>query len=194
MPLFEQDVDVWRAELETNVVAVAVLSSWAIEQMKKRERGVVINIGSVYGLLGLDSRFYEGVYPQDGESGPVRAPAYHSSKGGVAALTRELAVVAGQWNVRVNTVSPGMIKTPEREVSAEREVQFLGATPLRRLGQPDDIAAVVEFLASDNASFVTGAEWVVDGGWSIKGNYRGSGTTPSGGSRCRYPFAPLVPS
>ncbi|RBM17995.1 hypothetical protein DI005_20370 [Prauserella sp. PE36] len=86
---------------------------------------------------------------------------------GLAALTREFAVVAARWNVRVNTVAPGTIKTPEHDVSPELAQLLCDATPLRRLGTPDDVAAVVEFLASDDAAFVTGAEWVVDGGWSV---------------------------
>lgn len=167
MPLFNQSSKTWQAELETNVIAVSMLSSWAVDQMRPFRNGAVINIGSVYGALGLNSSFYEGIYDQDGERGPQRSPAYHASKGGIAALTRELAVVAGQWNIRVNTVSPGMIKTPERDVAPKLIERFVEATPLRRLGRPDDIASVVDFLASDAASFVTGAEWVVDGGWSI---------------------------
>lgn len=167
MPLFNQSESTWQAELETNLVAVSLVSSWAIRSMKSNGGGSVINIGSVYGSIGLNSKFYKGIYPQDGSEGPMRSPAYHASKGGIAALTRELAVVGGQWNVRVNTISPGMIKTPERDVSPELIGLFCEATPLRRLGQPDDIASVVNFLASDEASFVTGAEWVVDGGWSI---------------------------
>lgn len=167
MPLFEQSPQTWSAELETNLVAVALLSAWAIGRMREQSRGAVVTIGSVYGSLGLNSDFYEGVYPQEGDDGPARSPAYHASKGGVAALTRELAVVAGQWNVRVNTVSPGMIRTPERPVRPGNAARLAHATPLRRLGRPEEIAAVVEFLASDDASFVTGAEWVVDGGWSI---------------------------
>lgn len=166
MPLFDQSVETWRAELDTNITAVALLSAWAIEQMRDSGDGVVINIGSVYGSLGLNSRFYEGIYPQDGPLGPMRSPAYHASKGGLAALTRELAVVAGQWNIRVNTIAPGMIKTPERGVAPELIERFSASTPLQRLGRPEDIASVVDFLASDSASFVTGAEWVVDGGWS----------------------------
>ncbi len=167
MPLFEQSSQTWRDELETNLVAVALLSAWAIGRMREHGSGAVVTIGSVYGSLGLNSDFYEGVYPQEGDDGPARSPAYHASKGAVAALTRELAVVAGQWNVRVNTVSPGMIRTPERPVRAVNAARLAQATPLRRLGRPAEIAAVVEFLASDDASFVTGAEWVVDGGWSI---------------------------
>ncbi|NED96364.1 SDR family oxidoreductase [Phytoactinopolyspora alkaliphila] len=167
IPLFEPSLEAWRDELETNVVAMAALSSWAVEVMKEQRDGVVINIGSVYGSLGLNHRFYEGEYPGDGDSGPVHIPAYHASKGAVAALTRDLAVVAGQWNVRVNTISPGMIQTPERTFGDERVRRFVEATPLHRMGRPEDVAAVVEFLASADASFVTGAEWVVDGGWSI---------------------------
>lgn len=167
MPLFQQSETTWRAELETNLIAASLLSSWAIGEMKDSGGGVVVNIGSVYGLLGLNSEYYEGIYPQHGSNGPIRSPAYHASKGGLAALTRELAVVGGQWNVRVNTVSPGMIKTPERPLSPELVAGFCTGTPLRRLGEPDDVASVVEFLASDGASFVNGAEWVVDGGWSI---------------------------
>lgn len=165
MPLFKQSEEIWRAELEINLIAVSLLSSWAISQMKGTG-GAVINIGSVYGSLGLNSRFYRGIYPQDGSDGPIRSPAYHASKGGIIALTRELAVVGGPWNVRVNTISPGMIRTPERDVSPELGALFAESTPLRRIGSPDDVAAVVGFLASDAASFVTGAEWVVDGGWS----------------------------
>ncbi|WP_083459906.1 SDR family NAD(P)-dependent oxidoreductase [Jiangella muralis] len=167
MPLFSQSTEDWSGELNTNLVAVAVLSAWAIERMKPHRTGCVVNVGSVYGSLGLNTEYYAGVYSTDGPSGPVRAPAYHASKGGVAALTRELAVAAGPWNIRANTVSPGMIDTPERSFAADRIAGFARATPLQRMGEPDEVAAVVEFLASDVAAFITGTEIVVDGGWSV---------------------------
>lgn len=167
MPMSQQPVDEWQAELTTNLIAPAKLSAWAIDQMRRHRNGVVINIGSVYGTLALNSAFYADVYPQDGPDGPLRSFAYHASKGGLPVLSRELAASAGRWNIRVNTVSPGMIKTPERDVSPDREELFCESTPLGRLGTPEDVAGVVAFLASDDAAFVTGAEWVVDGGWSL---------------------------
>lgn len=168
MSLFEQSEASWRDELATNVIAASLLSAWAIEAMKDYGGGAIINIGSVYGALGLNAMFYDpGQYPQETPTGPVRVPAYHASKGALVALSRDLAIVGGRWNVRVNTVSPGMIKDPERIVNNDKMQLIRNATPLNRLGKPDDVAAVVEFLASDDASFVTGAEWIVDGGWSV---------------------------
>lgn len=167
LSLFDQSREDWRKQLDVNLLAVALLSGWAIDRMRESGGGSVVNIGSVYGRLALNPRFYEGVYPQETGKGPVRALAYHASKGALAALTRDLAAAAGRWNIRVNSVSPGMINTPERHFDGERYAGFAENTPLGRMGTPEEIAGVVEFLASERASFVTGADWVVDGGWSI---------------------------
>lgn len=168
MGLFEQSTESWQAELSTNVIAASLLSAWAIEQMIPNRGGCIVNIGSIYGHLGMNSRFYDSrEAPQDLPYGPVRGPAYHASKGALAALTRDLAVTAGRWNIRVNTVSPGMIRIPERKINEQKADMIREATPLGRLGTPEDVAAVVEFLISDAASFVTGVDWIVDGGWSV---------------------------
>lgn len=110
IPLFQQSEATWRAELETNLIPVSLLSSWAISEMGESGGSVVINIGSVYGSLDLNSKYYRGICPQGGSDGPPRSPAYHASKGGLAALTREFAVLSGQWNIRVNTISSGVSK------------------------------------------------------------------------------------
>ncbi|MTD58999.1 SDR family NAD(P)-dependent oxidoreductase [Amycolatopsis pithecellobii] len=167
LSLFDQSSDDWRSQLDVNVLAVSLLSGWAIDRMRRVGGGSVVNIGSIYGRLALDPRYYEGVYPQETSKGPVRALAYHASKGALLALTRDLAAAGARWNVRVNSVSPGMINTPERRFDGERYERFADGTPLGRMGTPEEVAGVVEFLTSDRASFVTGADWVVDGGWSI---------------------------
>ncbi len=112
--------------------------------------GVMINTTSVHALLG---------FPQHA--------AYDASKGAVSALTRQLAAEYGP-RVRVNAIIVGGVLTPAwAHVSREEQDEFARQTPAGRLGRPDEIAAVVCFLATDDATFVTGANVVVDGGWSI---------------------------
>lgn len=89
--------------------------------------------------------------------------AYHAAKGGIIQLTRSLAARLGPDGVRVNCVSPGMV--PSREVPPELVQRFIASTPLRRVGTVEDVANAVLFLAGEQASFVTGHNLVVDGGW-----------------------------
>lgn len=107
--------------------------------------GSVVNISSVYGLVG----------------GTGTSPAYHAAKGAVRLLTKNTAIAWWPTGVRVNSVHPGFIDTPLLKDHRER---IASATPSGRLGTADEVAAVIVFLASDEASFVTGAEFVVDGG------------------------------
>lgn len=110
----------------------------------------MINTSSVHALMGFR-----------------RHAAYDAAKGAVSALTRELAADYGP-RVRVNAVLPGGILTAAWDhTSAEEREQFARQTPAGRLGRPEEIAAAVCFLASDDASYITGANLVVDGGWSI---------------------------
>ena len=122
--------------------------------------GSIINLSSVLGIVGQP-----GISP------------YNASKGGVRLFTKSLALSCAQKgvNIRANSVHPGFIRTPMLEVSMSRmpsreeaETFYNGLQPIGRLGEPDDIANGVLYLASDEASFVTGAELVIDGGFTAK--------------------------
>jgi NAD(P)-dependent dehydrogenase (short-subunit alcohol dehydrogenase family) len=136
--------------------------------MRDRGWGRIINIGSVYGVLGLNPALYDS-FPDDPDAGPTRQPAYHSSKGALLNLTRDLAIAVAKWRVTVNTVSPGMIITDQSRglLSEDVKRRLCEMTPLGRFGEPAEIAYMVRFLASDEAAFITGEEIRVDGGWTI---------------------------
>lgn len=146
-PVEVTSVDTWN-----NVVAVTQTSVFlgmkaAAEALKSSGHGSVVNISSMYGIVG------SGV-----------SPAYHAAKGAVRLLTKTTALGWAKEGVRVNSVHPGYIDTPILG-DTDRDM-LVGATPMGRLGQPEEIAAVIAFLASDEASFATGAEFVIDGGYA----------------------------
>jgi NAD(P)-dependent dehydrogenase (short-subunit alcohol dehydrogenase family) len=121
------------------------------DALKASGHGSVVNISSIFGTSG----------------GFGTSPAYHAAKGAVRTLTKNVALRWATEGVRVNSVHPGFVETPilEQAKGTEVEQAMLATTPMGRLGQPEEIAAVVAFLASDDASFVTGSELVVDGGY-----------------------------
>jgi NAD(P)-dependent dehydrogenase (short-subunit alcohol dehydrogenase family) len=188
-PLLEETLEDWRVTFETNLEAAFFLSQLAIAEMRGQRRGRVVNIASINGIVGINNQGRGAILPEtsEGDHGPVRGSAYASSKGGLIQLTRDLAVAVGPWGITVNSVSPGTIppkdlealKTDETPGSsgkrfselteeAKREVFDALAlqTPLRRLGTAEDIAGPVRFLFSDDAAYITGANLVVDGGFT----------------------------
>lgn len=115
----------------------------------KQESGEIVNIGSLAAHIGLPG-----------------LPSYSASKGGIVALTRQVAVAYAPKNIQVNAVSPGIIETPILlNNPPEVTQQFTDATPAGRLGKPEDIANMVVYLSSDESNFVTGQTIKVDGGW-----------------------------
>lgn len=151
----ELNLDSWRKNVDMQLNSYSWMARKACMLMKKRG-GSVINIGSVYGVLGNDFTVYEGT----GLSSPM---AYAAIKGGVLNLSRYLASYFGKYNIRVNTVCPG-------GVFNNQDKRFVGnyshRIPLKRMAGPEEVAGAVLFIASDLASYVTGAALMVDGGWS----------------------------
>jgi NAD(P)-dependent dehydrogenase (short-subunit alcohol dehydrogenase family) len=168
-PLLEYTLEDWRRVMATNLDALFFLSQSVLPTMREQRYGRIVNVGSVYGSLALNAQLYPGMFPDGGEAGPARQPAYHTSKGGVLNLTRDLAAAVARWGVTVNTLSPGMFLTEQSKGIVSDEVirSLSEMTPAGRFGEPREIGYAVRFLASEQAAFVTGAELRVDGGWSI---------------------------
>ena len=116
--------------------------------LKASGNGSVVNVSSMYGIVG----------------GFGSSPAYHAAKGAVRTLTKNTAIAWSKQNVRVNSVHPGFIDTPI--LGDTDRAALIATTPMGRLGRPEEVAAVITFLASDEATFITGSEFVVDGGYT----------------------------
>ena len=124
--------------------------------MKKQNRGSIVNIASIYGVVGNDFTLYE-------EYNGTSPAAYSAIKGGLISFTRYLASYYGPSGIRINCVSPGGIFDNQQPSFVAR---YEAKVPLRRMGNPDDIAPAVSFLISDEAKYITGQNLIVDGGWT----------------------------
>ena len=150
----ETTVEGWDRVMDVNAKGVFLGTKAAIPEMRRAGGGSIINISSVYGLVGSGG-----------------ASAYHASKGAVRLLTKATAIQYAGEGIRANSVHPGIIETPMTAASLadpEGNRRWLSGTPLGRLGEPDDVAYGVLFLASDESSFMTGSELVIDGGWTAQ--------------------------
>ena len=155
VPLEDQSVDTWRMALEVNLTSVFVLVQACHEILKSSKRGSVINVSSIYGMVGPDMNLYQG-------TGMGNPAAYSASKGGLLQLTRWLATVLAP-DIRVNAISLGGVFRNHQEPFLTRYVQ---RTPLGRMATEEDIKGAAAYLAGDLSSYVTGDNLVVDGGWT----------------------------
>jgi NAD(P)-dependent dehydrogenase (short-subunit alcohol dehydrogenase family) len=151
-PLDETSLEAWNEVITVNETGVFLGMKHAVPAMRRAGGGSIINISSVAGLVGLPG-----------------IPAYQASKGAVRVLTKHAAIQYAADRIRVNSVHPGRIETPmTANLSPERRQMVLNLTPLRREGRPEDVAYGVLYLASDESSFVTGTELVIDGGYTAQ--------------------------
>ena len=170
MPLLDTRTADWRGILATNLDSIFFGTRQAVRAMLATDkpagqRGAIVNVSSVLGLVGT-----------------ARGAAYSATKGAIRLFSKSVALesAASGWGIRVNSVHPGYIETTmltrmmeERARAEQRPIEeFLNALaarhPVNRLGQPDEVAAAIVFLASDAASFITGVELAVDGGYTAQ--------------------------
>ena len=154
----EMKPESWRMNVDWQMNSYFVFCQKVLIKMKEQRFGAVVNIGSIYGVVGNDFTLYE-------EYGGTSSPSYSAVKGGIINLTRFMASYFGPMQIRVNCVSPGGIKD-EKNQHPSFIKRYEAKVPMRRLGQPDDIAPAVSFLLSDDAKYITGQNLLVDGGWT----------------------------
>lgn len=150
----------WERSIAILQTGVFLGTKAAAPALRRSQHAVVVNISSVFGVSG----------------GFGTSPAYHAAKGAVRTLTKTAALHWAQEGIRVNSIHPGFIDTglldPELAKGQPRALRMrelmLDATPMRRFGSPDDVAAGVAYLASDDAGFVTGSELYIDGGYTAR--------------------------
>jgi 3(or 17)beta-hydroxysteroid dehydrogenase len=151
----ETSPDDWDRVMDINAKGVFLGTRSAIPEMRKAGGGSIINISSQLGLVGM------------GES----SPQYQASKGAVRIFSKSAAIQYAHEGIRVNSVHPGPIITPMTEARRSDEVvrqRMISRIPLGRYGESEDVAYGVLYLASDESSFVTGSELVIDGGWTAQ--------------------------
>ncbi|MEJ8855126.1 glucose 1-dehydrogenase [Variovorax robiniae] len=153
----ECSVDTWRRTMDINALGPLLGCQAVIPGMKTKGGGSIINISSIFGLVG-----------------EPRVVAYCASKGAVTQLTRSAAVQLAPYGIRVNSVHPGFVATPmvlgamkraPAAIAQEYEARTVGQTPIGRMAEPEDVAGAVVFLASDASRYMTAGQMVIDGGF-----------------------------
>lgn len=147
----------WRANVDMQLNSYFVCCQKVLKVMAQQNSGAIVNIASIYGVVGNDFSLYE-------EYGGTSPAAYSAIKGGLINFTRYLASYYGHKGIRVNCLSPGGIFDYQHPTFVSR---YEAKVPMRRLGNPDDIAPVASFLLSNEAKYITGQNIIVDGGWTI---------------------------
>ena len=151
-PIHELEMEEWHRLIAVDQTGVLLGMKSVLPQMLKQQSGSIINVSSIWGTVGA-----------------ANVVAYNAVKGAVVLMTKNAAITYAKDGIRVNSVHPGFINTPLTESQDEAlNKVVIDATPMGRGGEPDEIASGVVFLASDQASFITGSELVIDGGYTAQ--------------------------
>lgn len=155
--LHELSEESWNRQMDINLRACYLTCKFAIQHFLKRKSGVILNTSSIAGIFPTRNR-----------------PAYNAAKGGVIMLTKNIAMEYGEYNIRANVICPGVVRTKMIGLTKNSDVKKLAsrASVLNRIGEPEEIARASLFLVSDEASFVTGISFLVDGGMNLGGFWR----------------------
>ncbi len=145
----ELSIDGWRRVIDVNLNAVFYSMHYEVPAILAAGGGAIVNTASIAGLIGIQN-----------------ISGYVAAKHGVTGLTKAAALEYADKGIRINSVHPGYIKTPL--IAEFEEAEMVKLHPIGRLGQPEEVAQVVAFLLSDDASFVTGSQYVVDGAYTSK--------------------------
>ena len=146
----------WKDNVDMQMSSSFYMCQKVLEHMKIQMSGSVINITSIYGVVGADFTVYKGT--------ELTSPAAYSAiKGGLINFTRYLASYFGKYNIRANCISPGGIFDKQNPIFVKN---YEKKVPMKRMGTPEDIAPSVTFLLSDDSKYITGQNLIVDGGWT----------------------------
>ena len=153
-------IELWQRSIEVNLTGVFLCSQVIGKQMVKQKKGKIINISSTYGINAPNQDLYKD---QEGNQTFYKPPAYPVTKAGVIMLSQYLAAYWGKEGIRVNTLTPGGVQNGQQDFFVEN---YSNKTHLGRMANPEDYMGALVFLASDASDYMTGANLVVDGGWT----------------------------
>ena len=143
--------------LDVNLKGTILCAKNFSKPMRKKKKGKIINIGSIYGVVPADKKIY-------GDSGRNNSEVYGATKAGVIQLTKYLAAYLGEFNIQVNSISPGGIFNNQKKFFLDN---YIEKTPLGRMAEVKDFYGLICFLASDDSNYITGQNITVDGGFSL---------------------------
>lgn len=157
-PIEKITLEIWDKVMQVNLTGVLLCCQAAVKQMMKQRRGKIINIASIAGTVIPKPKIFNGGYN------------YSASKAGVIMVTKRLAVELAEYGITANCISPGYMRTRliQRAINDKKSFEeMIDTTPLKRLGEPSDLAGAVVFLSSEASNFITGHNLIVDGGYTL---------------------------